>query len=218
MYGTENERPSIEERYGSAVATSSMRVHRTDEDTQGSADLIIAAGAVTHVETDKKGDAALGLSLLRLHTEWTAAAKPQRLTTAELTKLAHDHRDQQGKPNHGKAKTEAARWYSNELRLLVLNLRSRPHVLPALTAWAKGKGIPERAVASAVLHWLSPVCGHCGGHGLLKVDGAPALGGMKCDNCSAGVKRYSNDDRKVLDHIGQCVSDAMTAISRRLRR
>ena len=60
------DRPSIEERYGAAITTTSLRLHRTDEDTTGAVDVLIAAGM---------SPSALGLALLRLHTEWTAAAK-----------------------------------------------------------------------------------------------------------------------------------------------
>ena len=204
------DRPSIEERYGAAITTTSLRLHRTDEDTTGAVDVLIAAGM---------SPSALGLALLRLHTEWTAAAKPKRLGPAEIDSLARDHCDQQGRPDRGRAKEEAARWYGNELRLLILNLRSRPYVIPRLNAWARSKGISDHAVSAAILHWLDPTCGHCDGHGLMKAPDAPVLSAKRCMHCNAtGTKQMPNHATPVLSHISRCVSEARTSISRRLRR
>ena len=67
---------TVEERYESACGASSLRVQA---EKGGPADLLIAAGW---------SESRIGMALLRLHSEFTGAAKPERLTAAQLQALA----------------------------------------------------------------------------------------------------------------------------------
>lgn len=73
---TDQERPGVEERYEGAVHASRILLeeHRT-----GAADVLVAAGWSL---------SRTGMALLRLHSEWQAAAKPERMTRAQVEALA----------------------------------------------------------------------------------------------------------------------------------
>lgn len=201
-----NELAGIEERYEAACTTSTLKVQA---ERGGPGDLLIAAGW---------SEQRTGMALLRLHSEWTGAAKPHRLGPAQIATLAVRYCDKHGVPNRPKAQAEAARWYSNELTLLALSLKSRPTVWAQLLPWAQAKGIPEDQVAQALFHWLSPSCGRCGGHGLLKAPDAPALSAKQCRACNGtGTKMIPDGGGRVLGHISYCVSQARTSIAGRLR-
>lgn len=76
MMATDQERPGVEERYEGAVHASRILLeeHRT-----GAADVLVAAGWSL---------SRTGMALLRLHSEWQAAAKPERMTRAQVEALA----------------------------------------------------------------------------------------------------------------------------------
>lgn len=206
MFEGNNERPGIEERYEAACSTSTLKVHA---ERAGPGDMLIAAGWSEH---------QTGMALLRLHSEWTGAAKPRRLTPGQVTKLADENRDKEGRPDRRKAVAEAARWYANELRLLALSLKTRPTVWAQLQPWAQDKGIPEAQIAQALFHWLDPMCGHCDGHGLHKAKDAPALSARQCRACNGtGTKHVPEGGSRVLSYISHCTSQARDSISKRLR-
>lgn len=206
MYDSGNERAGIEERYESACGASTLKV---TAERSGPGDMLIAAGWSEH---------QTGMALLRLHSEWTGAAKPRRLGPEQVTKLADENRDKHGKPDRRKAVAEAARWYANELRLLALSLKTRPAVWAQLAPWAADKGIPENQVAAALFYWLDPKCGHCDGHGLHKAKDAPALSAKQCRPCSGtGNKDMKDVNQRVLSYISHCTSQARESIGKRLR-
>lgn len=70
------EKPGVEERYESACGASSLKVQA---ERGGPGDLLIAAGW---------SEQRTGMALLRLHSEFTGAAKPSRLTPAQIQALA----------------------------------------------------------------------------------------------------------------------------------
>jgi hypothetical protein len=198
--------PTIEETYQLAVGARRLML---EEHRSGPADLLIAAGWSEH---------QTGMALLRLHSEYQGAAKPARLGPAQIATLAVQHRDKEGRPNRQKAVAEAARWYSNELRLLAISLKSRPTVWAQLLPWSQAKGIPQEQVAQALFHFLDPVCGHCGGHGHYKAKDAPALSAKQCRACNGtGTKAIPDGGGRVLSYISHCTSQARQSISKRLR-
>lgn len=200
------EKPGVEERYESACGASSLKVQA---ERGGPGDLLIAAGW---------SEQRTGMALLRLHSEFTGAAKPRRMSPTQVAALAITYRDKHGVPNRQKAMAEAARAYANELRLLALSLKTRPAVWAQLAPWAQAKGIPEDQVAQALFHWLDPVCSHCGGHGLHKAKDAPALSAKQCRACNGtGTKMIPEGGTRVLSFISTCTSQARESLGKRLR-
>ena len=190
-----NERPGVVERYESACNASSLKLAHTESGRSGGpADVLIASGAVAHVE-DKSRDAnaaRVGMALLRLHSEWSGAAKPQRLRPDAVAGIA--------------------------AQIKRVSLKSRSAVWSHLMPWAQDKGIPESQVSQALFHWLDPACGYCGGHGLHKAKDAPALLAKQCTKCNGtGNKPIPDGGFRVLSYISHCTSQARTSISRRLQ-
>lgn len=76
MLAETNSRPDVQESYYSATSTSNLRVqpHRRTP-----ADMILAAGMSRY---------DMGLSLLRLASEWDRSAKPTPMTAAQIEALA----------------------------------------------------------------------------------------------------------------------------------
>lgn len=99
MLDGNNERPGIEERYEAACSTSTLKVHA---ERSGPGDLIIAAGWSEH---------QTGMALLRLHSEWTGAAKPRRMSEATVRANAEKLRaaDEAARVNRERENGELAR-------------------------------------------------------------------------------------------------------------
>lgn len=223
MLDTNEARPDISERYETATHASRILLeeHRT-----GAADVLVAAGW---------SPTRIGMALLRLHSEWTAAAKPKRLSAASVAQLAimvrrDDNAAQDSATARGvryeppktsaqqRAQAEADKWFANELRLLAIGLKSRATVREQLAPWAAGRGIASEVVAEALLHWLSPTCPHCDGHGLRKVPNSPALSARQCSKCQGtGNKPAPQGSGKVLAHIDYCLGVARGSLTKRLR-
>ena len=75
MLADQNERPDVSERYETATNASRLLLeeHRT-----GAADVLVAAGW---------SPTRIGMALLRLHSEWSSAAKPKRPNAGQLAAL-----------------------------------------------------------------------------------------------------------------------------------
>lgn len=221
MLADTNERPDVGERYETATQASRILLeeHRT-----GAADVLVAAGW---------SPTRIGMALLRLHSEWTAAAKPERvekqgveaiaarLKADDLRAAATAERRWEAFTQPGavkvRAQAEADRWFTNELRILATGLKSRATVWDQLAPWAQGRGIASEVVAAALLHWLHPICPHCEGHGLRKVPNAPALSARQCSKCQGtGNKPAPDGSGRVLVHLDYCVGLARGSLSKRL--
>lgn len=224
MLADTNERPDIHEQYDVACGQS------------GSRNVVGAAGMAQLPDdgVQPSGSLRTGMALLRLHSEFCGAAKPQRVSPAGMAAMAEqmkrdDEKARASAQRRGEAFKEpgavgprvramADAWYSNELRLLAQSLKTRPTVWAQLLPWAQDKGIPEDQVAQALFHWLDPVCGHCGGHGLHKAKDAPALSAKQCRACNGtGTKAIPEGGGRVLSYISTCTSQARTSIGKRLR-
>lgn len=221
MQADTTERPNVQERYETAGNTSNLSV---EAEKPGAGDVLIAAGW---------SQSRLGMALLRLHSEWSSAAKPARLPSKGLQALAVQLKEDDAqakstaerkgipytKPGAvaARAQAEADRWYANELRILASGLKSRPVVWEQLGGWAAVKGVPSVTVAAALLHWLAPNCPHCV-TGLRKVPGAPALSARQCHRCNGtGHRPHPIGTAKVLAYMDDCCQKARTSLKRRLR-
>ena len=198
--------PGIDERYQRATSTSNLRV---EADRSGAGDVIIAAGM---------SDSRLGMLLLRLHSEWDGAAKPRRVSAAQIKALGLTMPDDKGRPDVLRARREAAAWYAGELRLLAQSLKSRSAALEQLSLWASLKGIPATVVGQALHHWLDHICPACDGHGLRRVPDQPALSARRCHDChGTGEVTRPDGSTRVLNHIDYVLGVARNSLQRRLR-
>jgi hypothetical protein len=220
--------PDVSERYESASGTSNLTVSASfgmvgmDEATpQG--DTVLAAGLVA-------SNRAIGMALLRLHSEFAAAAKPRHVGKDVVTKLTAaireaDKRDEATaarnqtrmeprKPAWQRAQDEVDRWYSNELALLATRLKTRRDVIDKLTVWGAVKGIPGETVSLAVTYWLDATCGRCHGHGLRFLEHSAA---RQCGHCYGSGKEPRPDGiGRVLEAIDDMLNDARGSLRRRL--
>lgn len=221
-HSTATERPGVQEQYETAGNASNLAV---EAEKRTPADVLIAAGW---------SPSRLGLALLRLHSEWSSAAKPKRATAEAVEALTAQIKRDDAKaqevamalrkpythpgPAAARARAEADRWFTNELRLLALSLKSRAQVWDGLAPWAEGRGHSPEVVAAALLHWLHPACPACDGLGLRKVPNAPALSARQCSKCGgSGHRPHPEGAGRVLGHMDYCVSVARASMTQRLR-
>lgn len=229
-------RAGVQEQYETAGNTSNLAV---EADKRGAGDVLIAAGLASQFdendETKQRYFARkLGMALLRLHSEWSSAAKPKRPRPEAIEALAAGIKAEDlkakataqraGKPYTSpgsaiaRAHAEGERWYANELRILATGLHSRGAVWSQLGPWAVWKGIPPEVVAEALLNWLSPSCPSCDGLGLKKVPNQPALSARQCHPCGGmGKRRPPDAARPVLGYLDDSVQKARNSLKRRLR-
>lgn len=210
--------PTIVERYELAASTSDLTgfggmVPQGKGVRQ--AEILAAAGlAATGSEASD-----LGRTLMRLESEWDAAAKPARPGPRLLKALAGYIRredidakteaDRKGEKWKSpgdvnmRAVERAGHWYAGELRLLAQSLRSKAAAVRLLTEWAARKGIEPDAAGEALLTWLDPNCPACNGHGTRQIHGQPA---RQCSPCGGtGIRRKPEDVLRVMKHIDYAV-------------
>lgn len=167
-------RPTITEQYTSAAARGGGRVG-DDPQVPTPGDMIALAGMNTH---------RLGLSIMRLVSEWHSGAVPaaeapptakQLIREGMAPTLAHH----EAKRLHA----QAVDWAMQEHMLRFQRLKTLPAVRMALLRHAKARGWEdvEHTVAMALRAFLAPVCHvcrgedrkapcrHCGGSGLAKI-------------------------------------------------
>lgn len=214
----------VEEAYTSAGNSSDLRV---EADQNGDADLIIAAGwSLSRV----------GMALLRLHSEWDKAEKPQRPTARHIEllessmrmpclPLAGDDKKLAAaniKARHLAAQRMAQDWYMGEMAKLVNKLKSLPAVRAQLTGYVPKWGIAEASVKvpAVIAYWLDQTCRGCHGLKFQKIDGSPALGTKVCRACGGtgyAPVPYGQEGRRVANYMDDCVQKARTSIKKRLR-
>lgn len=207
-----SDRPGIDESYQTASNTSNLTV---EADRRGAGDVLIASGWAS---------SRLGSALMRLHSEWDRAAKPKRIGADVIDTIAQQIKadDEKarasaktlGKPYttpstsaRDRASAQASLWFARELRLLAQGLKSRALVLELVGEWTTLKGIDQAAIGPALLHWLSPACPRCDGHGRRKVFGQPALSARICHHCNGtGEVPQSQTARKIQNYFDDSVS------------
>lgn len=234
--------PGVDERYQAATSTSNLRI---EADRAGAGDVILSAGGIQQnvrelpsgekILVDAPSPVRLGMSLLRLHSEWDSAAKPKRATEAQIEATAERMRreDEQSRLRHGppnpkaprpvhvllRARAEARAWYAAELRLLAQSLKSRAAATEQLILWGAQKGVGAATVTEALYYWLDHICPVCDGHGLRKVPGQPFLSARQCHVCHGSGETVRPDgSTQVLNHIDYSLGLARSSLQRRLRK
>jgi hypothetical protein len=234
MLSEVNEKPGVEETYGTTTASSNLRVG-IDPDIRTPGDIIAAAGMNTH---------RMGLALMRLRTEWDTSAKPLPPVQATIEQIAASFsRVPAGQANAGLvrevvggeerfrlpmvvAQETAAAWYHGELTGFLGQLRSLPNVREALAFWAAEQGYEEgvHLVTAVLLWWLHPACAVCAGTGKLVVPGTGGRSSKACKECRKhqvpGQRKvpHGHAGRRLLAFINECGRAARVDLQQRLRQ
>lgn len=214
-----------DELYQSAIASRNLGV---DPDSRGDADAIMAAAW---------SDSEAGACLLRLQAEWEAGQKPRRPTPEQVTAIvAAMNRSIAAKPNAeiegsetappkvftaAEAIETALGWYSNELQLFFMKLRSRRPALLQLGAWADRTGHDKGMVSAVLYWWLAPTCAACGGHGYTKAPGAPRLSANVCGSCKGSTHKpipHGKQGRALATHFDSLAQCAKASMGRKLKK
>jgi hypothetical protein len=224
-----DDRVGMEEQYSSATHTSNLKV---EERRQMPVDTIIAAGW---------SRSRVGAALLRLHSEWDSAEKPQRPTDAMIEAVAvrlqeEDSRAlstavRRGPPPPGlvkppptlpRARTEAFRWLFHERGMLFQKLKSLPAVRAELVHWCARVNIHGGAdkVADLLNWWLDPTCDACGGTRWQVADGTGRHTGKCCPTCHGTGEvdlPHGQDGRRIERYINDCLEAARASMKGRFR-
>jgi hypothetical protein len=127
---TTEDRPDTEELYETASNTSNLKC---SSETRGAVDYLIAAGWAP---------SRLGMALLRLHSAYDAAEKPERreaMSVKEWRKIVRSEDD--AKRAHAEQRAQYEKWYRNELEVLLSRLAAFPSVREQLTVQAMKWGM-----------------------------------------------------------------------------
>lgn len=179
------QKPDIEEHYSVAVSAANLKVETIK---RGPADMLIAAGW---------SRSRIGQSLLRLHTEWSAAEHPRR--SKEV----------------GKELAEA--WHIHETKLLLQKLKTLPEVRHQLGLqmgrWRYEDG--QDKAAAVLMWWLDQNCKTCQGTKL-----GPTGHGSMCKACRGSGKAnvpHGQEGKRLANWIDTCIELAKGSIGIRLR-
>jgi hypothetical protein len=220
------ERPDISEAYAVSISSSNLRV-RGDDTIRTPGDLIAASGMNRH---------RTGLALRRLLSEWDHSAKPREPSREQIEALAASYPRIAGSgkvrivvrengadvgkelPPIVAARIESARWYANELSLLLLSLRSLPAIRSTLLVHAREQGWDGdvHLVAHVLLWWLDSRCPACQGRRNKIIAGTGRTGSHPCGKCrGTGTKAepYGWEGTKLLTHIKGCLTAAARDLS-----
>ncbi len=202
---TENAKPDVEELYTAAQNTTNLTV---DPDERGAADFLIAAAW---------SPSRLGSAMLRLHSEWDAAAKPVKPTAASIDAIAST----MGKNARGEAYAIAMRWYEGGLINLLGKLQTLPHVRDQVAHKAEEWGYADAQTKASVIvkYWLDQTCHPCAGLKWRAVPNAPALSNRLCPSCGGtglSMVPYGSEGKRLANYMDDCVQVARTSIKKRL--
>lgn len=219
-----NEPRTVEESYACAVTTSDMRVQA---DVRSDADVVIAAGM---------SPSRLGGYLLRLHSEYDGAAKPQPPTPAQIEGLAATmpikvkttKKDSLGDPIYrtvpdvAGAMQIAAKWHVDQCMELMGRLKSLSAVREEMINLARKEGMesPDSFAPRVIGWWLDQRCRTCGGVQEEVVEGTGRLSGRMCVVCDgSGVSRVPGGPagRRLANYMDEAVQRARSSIKQRLR-
>lgn len=170
---------TTEEQYTSATQSSNLRC---EADRRTDVDVLIAAGCTPGI---------LGAALMRLHSEYDSAAKPQVMTEAE------------------------ARLLMNRLKSLPRVLEA----LEAWARLSR-MDAPKQLAVVAAAHWVDSTCRCCHGRGHELIPGTPSLG-RACKVCRGTGKRrepMGAAGRQALNMCDEAVAVARASMSKRLRQ
>jgi hypothetical protein len=212
-----SEHRTVEENYISASNTSDLRV---EADKRNAADVLIAAGWTPGV---------LGNALMRLQGEWDGSARPVYpshsrilLAAAKMPREVTVNGEtikRTDKELIALAVKQANEWYSNDLKILRLSLKSIVRVHELIQHWAKDKAQhPEKFAAIITAYWLESICPACSGRGKEVIDGSPVLG-EDCKVCNGTGKRkepMGELGKEALSMMDECVMTARNSMKKRL--
>ncbi|MEJ7685641.1 MAG: hypothetical protein WKG52_00830 [Variovorax sp.] len=210
-------RPTVEERYSSAINTSNMKVVL---DRPNVADVIIAAGW---------SRAKFGTALMRLQSEWDGSEKPRSLAPAAVKVLANVFTREgvrDGKvvfkdaksvvhllPPAEAAKRQAHEWHMHELGVLFQKLKTLSEVraLMAEYAWLRNFQDPHTKAAAVISWWLHHTCTVCGGGKWEVIPGTNRHSNRACSSCKGSGDAqipYEWEGRRMLSEIEKSLNQA----------
>lgn len=201
--------PTIAERLASAGNTSDLSV---ELDRRRPVDLLIAAGLAPSV---------VGRMLDQLVSEWDGCAKPRRLTTAEIERVAAAMPRTPGRKG-GKADrldivgatAQVATWFDNERRAALIRLKTLPKLTDphaGLIPWLAAKGVQAAgSVLLDVLGWyLDRCCPRCNGTRWEVTPGTNRQSTKACPSCGGrGESRIPHGEmgRCIVTHLEACAA------------
>lgn len=202
-------RPGVDELYETAVNAKDLTVTSR---VRGAADILIAVGG---------SPTRLGTAMLRLHSEWEAAAKPIKPSEVDVKRLALTMPDKKGRPDVVGARRLAGEWYVDQLAALVGRLKALPMVRAELMQQAQRWGMQDAEDKSChvIRYWLDQTCHACHGLARQRMVGAPVLSPRLCPVChGSGVNHppCGSDGRRLANFMDRCVEDARGLIKNRL--
>lgn len=196
---------TTDEAYTSAIVSSHLRV---EADRPGAADFLIAAGW---------SQSRIGLSMLRLHTEWERASKPRPVSKEAVERIAAemDKNSPTGRPDIEAARAEVARWEANEWMLVIQQLKTWKGVAATLTSQMGKWKVDDASVKTpkVILWWMNQNCPACNGTKL-----GPSGRGTMCKACKGTGKTtppFGEDGKRLANWIDCCVELARGNIRQR---
>jgi hypothetical protein len=206
----DTDKPDAEELYEVALNTSSLKC---DVNKRGAVDILVAGGW---------SPSRLGMALLRLHSAYDAAEKPERkeaLSIKEWKKILHKEED--ARRAHAEQRERYEQWYRSELEVLLSRLAAFPTVRLQLTYKAEDWRMenPQEKAAATIRYWLSQHCGACGGTKWQLMPGTQRQSDKPCMVCLGGgfvQAPYGQHGRRLANYMDSCLASARQALKRNL--
>ena len=211
MADTED-KPGLDEVYEVACNARSLKMIDS-EHGRSAVDVLIASGW---------SPSRLGGALMRLHSAYDAAEKPERktaLSVKEWKKVLH--REDEARRAHAEQRVRYEQWYRSEVELLLSRLAAFPAVRQQLTYKAEDWRMenPQEKAVATIRFWLSQHCAACGGTkwqlipGTLRQTDKPC---MACLGGGYGSPPFNQEGRRLLNYLDACLAAARQSLKRNL--
>lgn len=206
----DDEKAGVDELYEVAGNASNLRC---DPNKRGAVDLLVAAGWAP---------SRLGMALLRLHSAYDAAEKPERktaLSIKEWKKVVHN--EEAARRAHADQRARYEQWYRNEVEVLLSRLAAFPAVRRQLTIRADQKGMsePEAKAVATIRYWLAQHCAACGGTRWQLIPGTLRQSDKPCMVCLGGgytTPPHGQDGRWLANYMDNCLAAARQSLKKNL--
>lgn len=213
MMAIDEEKPAVDELYECAANASNLKC---DVNRRTSLDAIIAAGWAP---------SRLGMALLRLHSAYDAAEKPERKTALpikEWKKILHN--EEAARRAHAEQRTRYEQWYRSEVEVLLSRLAAFPAVRQQLTYKAEDWRMehPQEKAIATIRYWLSQRCTACNGTRWQLIPGTNRQSDRMCPVClEHGLSGYApapygEQGKRLANYLDACLSAARTSLKRNL--